>query len=109
MPPLIQFHHVGSPVGTPLVDKVAPGLEHEYDEVMETTFQKRITIEPGKCGGKPCIRGLRIRVCDVLELLANDATIEEILADYPCLERDDILAAIAYAARQTNHVVVEVA
>jgi uncharacterized protein (DUF433 family) len=52
---------------------------------------------------------MRIRVSDVLELLANGALIEEILADYPCLERDDILAAIAYAAQQTNHVVVEVA
>ena len=57
----------------------------------------------------PCVRGMRIRVSDVLELLANGASIEEILADYPCLERDDILAAIAYAAQQTNHVVVEVA
>jgi uncharacterized protein (DUF433 family) len=45
----------------------------------------------------------------VLELLAHGAAIEEILSDYPCLERDDILAAIAYAARQTSHVVVEVA
>lgn len=52
---------------------------------------------------------MRIRVCDVLELLANGASIDEILTDYPCLERDDILAAIAYAAQQTNHVVVEVA
>jgi len=52
---------------------------------------------------------MRIRVCDVLELLANGATYEEILGDYPCLEREDILAAIAYAARQSNHVVVEVA
>jgi uncharacterized protein (DUF433 family) len=69
----------------------------------------RITIEPGKCGGKPCIRGMRIRVCDVLELLASGATVDEILTDYPFLERDDVLAAIAYAAHQTNHVVVEVA
>jgi len=76
---------------------------------MLSTAHPRITIEPGKCGGKPCIRGMRIRVSDVLELLANGAPIEEILADYPCLERDDILAAIAYAAQQTNHVVVEVA
>ncbi len=76
---------------------------------MSNAAIQRITIEPGKCGGKPCIRGMRIRVCDVLELLANGASFEEVLADYPCLERDDILAAIAYAARQTNHVVVEVA
>jgi uncharacterized protein (DUF433 family) len=52
---------------------------------------------------------MRIRVSDVLELLANGASVEEILADYPCLKRDDILAAIAYAAQQTNPVVVEVA
>lgn len=71
--------------------------------------QPRITIEPGKCGGRPCIRGMRIRVCDVLELLANGASIEEILAHYPYLEREDILAAVAYAAQQTNHVVIEVA
>jgi uncharacterized protein (DUF433 family) len=76
---------------------------------MTAPFHPRITIEPGKCGGKPCIRGMRIRVSDVLELLANGASSDEILADYPCLERDDILAAIAYAAQQTNHVVVEVA
>lgn len=76
---------------------------------MASSAHPRITIEPGKCGGKPCIRGMRIRVSDVLELLANGASCEEILADYPCLERDDILAAIAYAAQQTNHVVVEVA
>ena len=74
-----------------------------------TTTLPRITIEPGNYGGKPCIRGMRIRVSDVLELLANGASIEEILAHYPCLERDDILAAIAYAVQQTNHVVVEVA
>ena len=80
-----------------------------YTAGMMTTNHSRITIEPGKSGGKPCIRGMRIRVSDVLELLANGASIEEILADYPCLERDDILAAIAYAAQQTNHVVVEVA
>ena len=53
-------------------------------------------------------RGMRIHVCDVLELFAHGASFEESLADGPCLERDDILAAIAYAARQTNHVVVEV-
>jgi uncharacterized protein (DUF433 family) len=108
-PPPFRCPHEGLRLGMPRRDKVAPGIEHEYDRAMETPFLQRITIEPGKCGGKPCIRGLRFRVCDVLELLANGATIEEILADYPFLERDDILAAIAYAARQTNHVVVEVA
>lgn len=67
----------------------------------------RITIEQGKCGGRPCIRGLRIRVKDVLELLGAGASFDEILKDYPFLEREDILAAIEYAAHQTDHVVLK--
>jgi uncharacterized protein (DUF433 family) len=66
----------------------------------------RITIDAGKCGGRPCIRGMRIRVTDVLELLGAGASFEEILADYPYLEREDILAAIEYAAHQTDHAVL---
>ncbi|HEV2195591.1 MAG TPA: DUF433 domain-containing protein [Candidatus Acidoferrum sp.] len=66
----------------------------------------RITVEEGKCGGRPCIRGQRIRVKDVLELLGAGASFEEILKDYPFLEREDILAAIDYAAHQTDHVVL---
>jgi uncharacterized protein (DUF433 family) len=73
---------------------------------MEIDLLARITIEPGKCGGKPCIRGYRIRVSDVLDLLASGASFEEILRDYAFLERDDILAALSYAARQTDHVVL---
>jgi uncharacterized protein (DUF433 family) len=69
----------------------------------------RITLEPGKCGGQPCLRGKRIRVTDVLDLLSHGATHEEILADYPSLEREDILAAIAYASRLTDHVVLQAA
>jgi uncharacterized protein (DUF433 family) len=67
---------------------------------------KRIILEPGKCGGRPCIRGLRIRVSDILELLASGASFEEILSDYPSLEREDIVAAIEYAAHQADHVVL---
>jgi len=67
----------------------------------------RITIEEGKCGGRPCIRGHRIRVSDILELLAAGASFEEILGDYPFLEREDILAALDYAAHQTDHVVLQ--
>ena len=67
---------------------------------------KRITVEEGKCGGRPCIRGFRLRVSDVLELLVGGASFEEILADYPFLEREDILAAIEYAARQADHSVL---
>ena len=67
---------------------------------------KRITVEEGKCGGRPCIRGLRLRVSDVLDLLAAGAPYEEILADYSFLEMEDILAAIEYAARQAGHSVL---
>jgi uncharacterized protein (DUF433 family) len=66
----------------------------------------RITIDAGKCGGRPCIRGMRIRVTDVLDLLSSDASFEEILGDYPYLEHEDILAAIEYAAHQTDHAVL---
>jgi len=66
----------------------------------------RITVEEGKCGGRPCIRGFRIRVKDVLELLGSGASFDEILRDYPFLEREDIFAAIDYAALQTDHVVL---
>ncbi len=68
---------------------------------------RRITVEPGKCGGRPCIRGQRMRVTDVLDLLGAGASMEEILRDYPYLEREDILAAIAYASLQTDHVVLQ--
>jgi len=63
----------------------------------------RITAEPGKMSGRPCIRGMRIRVTDVLEMLAGGASEAEILTDFPYLERDDIRAALAYAARQVDH------
>ena len=67
----------------------------------------RITVEPGKCGGRPCIRGLRIRVTDILGMLAEDVSHEEILRDFPYLEPDDIRAALAYAARQSDHAVLQ--
>ena len=69
---------------------------------------QRITTDPEVCGGRPCIRGLRIRVRDVLELLASGASQEEILEDYPYLEPADIQAALAYAARQADHTVIDV-
>ncbi len=67
----------------------------------------RITIEQGKCGGRPCIRGFRIRVTDILQLLSAGASFEEILDDYSFLEREDILAAIEFAAHQTDHSVLQ--
>ena len=69
----------------------------------------RITVDPNQCGGRPCLRGLRIRVKDVLDLLAAGATGEEILQDYPSLEGGDITAALEYAARQVDHPVLRIA
>lgn len=66
----------------------------------------RITTDPNQCGGRPCLRGLRIRVRDVLDLLAAGASREEILADLPLLEAEDIMAALDYAAQQADHVVL---
>jgi len=59
----------------------------------------RITIDPAVCHGKPCVRGLRYPVETLLELLSSDMTFDEILADYEDLEREDLLAALAFAAR----------
>jgi uncharacterized protein (DUF433 family) len=67
---------------------------------------ERITMSPDVCGGRPCIRGLRIRVKDILDLLAAGATREEILADYPYLEAVDITAVLECAARQNDHPVL---
>ena len=61
-------------------------------------YQDRITIEPGKRGGKPCIRGLRITVYDVLEYLASGMSEDQILRDFPDLAREDIRACLAFAA-----------
>jgi uncharacterized protein (DUF433 family) len=70
---------------------------------MSTSLLERITIEPGKCGGRPCIRGLRLRVMDILDLLSQGASHAEILQDHPELQEDDIRAALAWAAAQASH------
>jgi uncharacterized protein (DUF433 family) len=69
-----------------------------YAGVMDTLLA-RITIDPSVCHGKPCVRGLRYPVETLLELLSSGMTHDEILADYEDLERDDLLAVLAYAAR----------
>ena len=66
----------------------------------------RITIRPEQCHGWPCIRGMRIRVSDILEMLAAGSSKEEILTDFPDLEADDIRASLAYAAGLAGHPVV---
>ena len=66
----------------------------------------RITFDPAQCGGRPCIRGMRIRVKDVLELLADWVAEAEILADFPYLEAEDIRACLAFAAAEVDHPVL---
>jgi uncharacterized protein (DUF433 family) len=68
-----------------------------------TDLLDRITINPNQCGGRPCVRGMRIRVSDVLDLLAVGQSPDEILGDYPYLEPDDIAACLRYAARRLDH------
>jgi uncharacterized protein (DUF433 family) len=69
----------------------------------------RITFNPNQCGGRPCIRGMRIRVKDVLDMLAAGETEQTILADFPDLEPEDIRACLEYAAAQANHAVLSLA
>lgn len=66
----------------------------------------RITTDPRQCGGRACIRGMRIRVVDVLDLLAAEMTVEEILEEMPDLEADDIKAALQYASHKLDHPVI---
>ncbi|MFI5396267.1 MAG: DUF433 domain-containing protein [Candidatus Binatia bacterium] len=68
-------------------------------------YRDRITIEPGKRGGKPCIRGLRITVYDVLEYLASGMSEDEVLSDFPDLEREDIRACLEFAADRERKLV----
>jgi len=72
-------------------------------------FLNRITIDPNQCGGRPCIRNLRIRVKDILELLSSSISAEEILKDYSYLEIEDIMATLQYAASQNDHPILRVA
>jgi uncharacterized protein (DUF433 family) len=69
-------------------------------------FLARITINPAQCGGRPCIRGMRMRVKDLLDLLAAGVSPEDILRDYPYLEKEDIQAALEFAAAQADHVML---
>lgn len=71
-----------------------------------STLLGRISVDAAICGGKPCIRGTRMRVSDVLDLLASGASRQEILADYPYLEDDDISAALEFAARQSDRSII---
>jgi uncharacterized protein (DUF433 family) len=75
---------------------------------METELLKRITSNPGIFGGTPIIRGMRFKVSDVLGYLSSGMTEDEILEDFPYLEKEDIQAALVYAAQKINHPVIKV-
>lgn len=68
--------------------------------------EERITIEPEKCGGRPCIRGMRIRVTDVLDLLAAGLSNEQVIEELPDLELADVQACLSYASRRLSHPVL---
>jgi uncharacterized protein (DUF433 family) len=70
---------------------------------MSQQLLDRVTIEPGKMGGRPCIRGMRIRVLDMLDMLADGASRAAILESFPYLEDEDITAALLYAAKAVDH------
>ena len=71
-----------------------------------TKGMERITVNPEQCGGRPCIRGMRIRVIDVLDLFAAGLNAEQILEEMPDLEMDDLKAALNYASRRLDHPVL---
>jgi uncharacterized protein (DUF433 family) len=68
--------------------------------------ESRITTDPAVCGGRPCVRGLRVRVTDVLDMLAGGMSADQILRDFPYLEPEDIGACLRYAARWLDHAVL---
>jgi uncharacterized protein (DUF433 family) len=84
----------------------------KYSEILKKepmtmmNIENRITIEPGKCGGRPCIRGMRIRVTDVLDLLASGLSKEEIVEEMPDLDLDDVIACLKYASLRLSHPVL---
>ena len=76
------------------------------DESEAMTVAERITVDPKQCGGRPCVRGLRIRVSDVLDLLAAGLTLSQVLEELPDLEREDVAACLRFASRRLDHPIV---
>ena len=101
-PWLRALHHAGS---IPANSWLASRSDHAYTESM--SYLDRITFNPKQCGGRPCIRGMRIRVVDVLDLLGAGVPEKEILEDYPDLEAEDIRACLQYASAQANHAILQ--
>lgn len=81
-------------------------VRNQWFTIKAMNYKDIITIEPGKRGGKPCIRGMRITVYDVLEYLAAGMTTQEILDDFPYLTEEDILACLSYAADREKSMMV---
>ena len=73
---------------------------------MEREIAPRITADPGKCGGRPCVRGMRIRVTDVIDLMAHGLSVSEVLEELPDLEREDVLACLKFASSRSGHPVL---
>lgn len=71
-----------------------------------TELAERITVDPDQCGGRPCIRGMRIRVIDVLDLLANGLSAEQVIEELPDLELEDVRACLRFASRRLDHPVL---
>ncbi len=71
-----------------------------------TQIAQRITVDPEQCGGRPCVRGMRIRVVDVLDLLANGLSLQEVLDELPDLTHDDVIACLRFARQRLDHPVV---
>jgi uncharacterized protein (DUF433 family) len=70
------------------------------------SLEERITVDPEQCGGRPCVRGMRIRVTDILDLLANGLTPQQVLDELPDLEIEDIYACLRFASRRLDHPVI---
>ena len=90
-----------SPLEMPVAE-----TEAKWETALMADLFSRITTNPGQCGGRPCVRGMRIRVTDVLDLLVSGLTPAEILDEMPDLEADDIRACVAYANRLVDHPVL---
>jgi len=71
-----------------------------------TEISSRITVNPRQCGGRPCVRGMRIRVVDVLDLLAEGLSTDEVIRELPDLEADDVVACLRYARQRLDHPVL---
>ncbi len=88
-------------------DKVPDAPDSSRQGVRD--FEGRISVDPRVCGGRPCIKGTRMRVSDIVDMLAHGATSAEIVEDFPYVAEDDIAAALAFAARAVDHRVVRAA